>query len=48
MPWHGLLNEPLTGISSGPLTAQFYILFLIGPLTIFEINFNLHFSFMSG
>ena len=26
-------NEPLTGLCSGPLTAQFYLLFLIGPLT---------------
>ena len=26
-------NEPLTGLFSGPLTAQFYVLFLIGPLT---------------
>ena len=27
------VNEPLTGIFKGPLTAQFYLLFLIGPLT---------------
>ena len=26
-------NEPLTGLFSGPLTAQFYLLFLMGPLT---------------
>ena len=26
-------NEPLTGPFSGPLTAQFYLLILIGPLT---------------
>ena len=26
-------NEPLTGLFSGPLTAQFYLLFLIEPLT---------------
>ena len=33
-------NEPLTGLFSGPLTAQFYLLFLVGPLPIFEITFN--------
>ena len=27
------VNEPSTGIFKGPLTAQFYLLFLIGPLT---------------
>ena len=27
------VNEPLTHIIKGPLTAQFYPLFLIGPLT---------------
>ena len=26
-------NEPLTGLFNGTLTAQFYLLFLIGPLT---------------
>ena len=26
-------NEPLTGLFSDPLTAQFYLLFLMGPLT---------------
>ena len=26
-------NEPLTGLSSGLLTAWFYFAFLIGPLT---------------
>ena len=26
-------NEPLTGLFGGALTAQFYLLFLIGPLT---------------
>ena len=26
-------NEPLTGLFSGPLTAQLHLLFLIGPLT---------------
>ena len=41
-------NEPLTGLFSGPLTAQFYLLFLIGPLTIFEIPFNIHFSVKCG
>ena len=27
------VNEPLTDIFKGPLTAQFYLLFLIGLLT---------------
>ena len=27
------VNEPLTDIFKGPLTAQFYRMFLIGPLT---------------
>ena len=34
MAWAGKkpANEPLIGLFSGPLTAQFYFLFLIGPL----------------
>ena len=38
-------NEPLTGLFTGPLTAQFYLLFLYWaayePLTIFEIPLSL-------
>ena len=39
-----LADKPLTGLFSGSLTAQFYLLFLIEPLPIFEILFNFHFS----
>ena len=41
-------NEPLIGLFGGPLTAQFYLLFLIEPLSIFEIPFNFHFSVKCG
>ena len=41
-------NEPLTGLFSGPLTAQFYLLFLIELLPIFEISFHFHFSVKCG
>ena len=41
-------NELLNGLFSGPLAAQFYPLFQIGPLPIFEITFNFYFSFRYG
>ena len=33
-------NEPLTGLFIGSLTAQFYLLFLTEPQTIFKIPLN--------
>ena len=47
-------NKPLANLFSSPLTAQFYLLLLIGPLgnkplsyqfLNSEILFNFHFSF---
>ena len=44
------VNESLTGIFKGPLTAQFYLLFLIGPLTSrYQFLYSLStFSFLSN
>ena len=32
-------KEPCTGFFSGPLTARCYLLFLVGPLQVFESPF---------